>query len=84
MFRFPMRLSFLVGGLPVAAIPVSAALPPKYLEIPQFERCLAEQDQGSYRTWCLPNARPAACPEESWRVLSALQGQDQVPPCREK
>ncbi len=80
--RSPMRLSILVGWLlPVAVIPGFAALPPKYLEIPQFDRCLAEQDQGGYRTWCLPDARPAACPEASWKALEALRGGDQVPPC---
>lgn len=58
-----------------------AALPPKYLAIPAFEKCLATQQQGTFQTWCQPARQPAACPAASWQQLRALKGQDKLPRC---
>ena len=65
----------------VAALDILAALPPKYLAIKDFDRCLTEQDMGSYRAWCLPAKKPATCPESSWQQLNRLTGPDKVPSC---
>jgi hypothetical protein len=65
----------------VAALDILAALPPKYLAIKDFDRCLTEQDMGSYRAWCLPAKKPAACPQASWQQLNQLTGPDKVPDC---
>lgn len=72
-----------VGALLLAAVALGAgaASPPAYLRVPDFNRCLAEQDQGGYRTWCLPAERPAACPEASWQQLQDMTGADRVPEC---
>lgn len=59
----------------------AAALPPKYLEVKDFRRCLATQQIGSYRTWCILAAKPENCPATSWYQLQALGGKNQVPDC---
>jgi hypothetical protein len=58
------------------------ALPPKYLAVEGFQSCLQTEDQGSHQSWCMPDARPAACAEASWAELSALRGSDRVAACR--
>lgn len=63
------------------AASVCAALPPKYLDVPQFQACLGERPVGSYLALCLPEQRPAPCPEDSWRQLRELQGADAIEPC---
>ena len=67
--------------LSVVALGIWAALPPKYLDIKDFDHCLTAKDMGSYRAWCLPATKPAACPQESWRQLNQLTGPDKVPGC---
>ena len=68
---------------PVAPSGTSAltALPPAYLQVTDFQRCLGEQTVETHRQWCLPVARPAQCPEASWLQLNQLQGRDRVPAC---
>lgn len=61
---------------------MAAALPPKYLSVPQFKYCLATQAISTYRVWCMPSQKPAQCPASSWAQLNALQGQDQIPKCQ--
>ena len=56
-------------------------LPPAYLQVAGFQRCLGEQTVGTHRQWCLPVARPVKCPEASWQQLNQLQGRDRVPAC---
>ena len=63
------------------AVLTQAALPPKYLEVKDFKKCLAEKDMGTYSMWCLPANKPEACPKESWEQLNNLTGQDKVPSC---
>lgn len=65
----------------VMAGAANAALPPQYLSVPQFDRCLATQDHGSYQSLCMPAKRPKACPADSWAQLSALTGAQRVPAC---
>jgi hypothetical protein len=66
---------------PMAAAPAAAALPPKYLLVPDFRQCLAEQQLSSYTAWCLPSSRPDLCPADSWGRLNALTGIDKLPAC---
>ena len=79
LLRPPLTLA---AALTAIALPGHAALPPKYLSVPSFKQCLAEQSEGSYRSWCQPAQKPKACPRSSWRQLRALQGQDALPACR--
>jgi len=64
-----------------AAIESSAALPPKYLGIPDFAQCLATREVDTYRAWCLPAVKPEPCPAASWGQLNALAGADKLPDC---
>ena len=66
-------------------------MPPKYLSVPAFERCLATQTMdGGDEAWCLPARRATgkghrgdgACPLASWRALQRLQGSDGLVRCR--
>jgi len=70
-----------VLSLPTAATQVFAALPPKYLEVKDFDRCLADKDMGSYHAWCLPAEKPIECPKDAWQQLNKLTGPDKVPAC---
>jgi hypothetical protein len=63
------------------ASPVSV-LPPKYLEVREFQSCLEARTVDSYQQWCMPAAKPESCPSESWSQLSQLQGKDRVPSCQ--
>lgn len=83
--------SGLAAGLATAAVTLAgcaadsqqsaSVLPPKYLQIDQFERCLQSRQVGSHTQWCMPVSRPASCPVESWEQLNRLQGGDRVPAC---
>ncbi|WP_365305869.1 hypothetical protein [uncultured Thiodictyon sp.] len=65
----------------LAAEPVVGALPPKYLEVKDFQRCLADKNMGASTAWCLPAKKPATCPRESWHQLRRLSGEDKIPRC---
>lgn len=66
---------------PPAPGPVVGMPAPRYLSVLQFATCLGEQNMGSYRAWCLPAAKPAACPEPSWQQLNQMTGPDRLPAC---
>ncbi|MFY9656983.1 MAG: hypothetical protein WAK01_10405 [Methylocystis sp.] len=59
-----------------------AALPPKYLAVPNWRQCLSQQSMGSYDIVCLLAQRPAECPRSSWRALNRLDEDQRPPPCR--
>lgn len=80
----PLHHLALAAALAAITLPAHAVLPPKYLSVPDFKQCLAEQSEGSYSSWCQPAKKPKACPRVSWRQLRALQGDDAVPACRAK
>ena len=76
--------AFIFGTPFCATVPFGHAatvLPPKYLDVPDFQQCLSKQSAGSYDTVCLPAARPAQCPKSSWRALSRLSGDQKMPRC---
>jgi hypothetical protein len=81
--RFAARRLLVLVWLAASCMSASAALPPKYLSVPDFDRCLSQADApgGTYRTWCLPPSKAAACPAASWKQLRALTGQQALPPC---
>lgn len=68
----------------IAAPQASAVQPPRYLAIPAFEKCLAEQQNGTFQTWCMPATKPQACPQASWQQLRQLKGGDRLPLCNER
>ena len=67
--------------LAIVALNSAAALPPKYLGIKDFKRCLATQQIDSYRAWCIPAEKPGICPATSWDQLKALSGKDRLAEC---
>ncbi len=73
-------------GLCLAMVCVfcAAALPPQYLQVDKFQKCLAQESKGSYSAWCMPSKRMKACPKASWKQLGELKGRDAVPPCAAK
>lgn len=46
-----------------------AALPPKYLRVPEFKKCLGTVHLGTANFFCMPDKKPGACPAESWKQL---------------
>ena len=48
------------------------ALPPKYLSVPGFQKCLSKKDMGSWQSWCIPVAKNAACELSSWQQLQSM------------
>ncbi|WP_119342569.1 hypothetical protein [Facilibium subflavum] len=52
-------------------------LPPKYLEVKDYQKCLQTRDNGSWQSWCLPQQKPKDCPQDSWDALSAQN----IPDC---
>ena len=59
----------------------TAMLPPKYLSVADFQKCLAAKDMGTWQAWCTPAKKPDACLDDSWKQLSELTGKDRVPKC---
>jgi hypothetical protein len=64
------KISFLVILLMSTSF-CFAVLPPKYLTVPAFDKCLKEKKVDSHTAWCLPKNKPVTCPKESWAKLSA-------------
>jgi hypothetical protein len=52
----------LIGGI--------RQLPPAYLRVPQWQKCVASMTCGSAQFVCLPNVKPAGCPDQSWKLLT--------------
>lgn len=63
----------LIGG--------SAVLPPAYLSIAGWKSCIGTKDMGTWKSICVPKAKPAACSEASWKQLTELTGKHKVPDC---
>jgi len=58
-----------------------AVLPPKYLSVADFQKCLATKNMGTWQSWCMPAKKLDACPNDSWKQLSGFTGKDRVPSC---
>ena len=58
-----------------------ASLPPKYLSVPNFQKCLSQKDMGTWKSWCLPESQPKGCPSKSWDKLKYEQ--DSLPFCKQ-
>lgn len=50
----------------------------KYLSVDKFKECLSSQSVGSAKMLCLPNKKPAKCPQESWNKLQNMS----IPKCK--
>lgn len=59
----------------------ASILPPKYLEVSEFQSCLGTMQVASHEQWCLPEAQPENCPTESWDELNGFTGGDRLPSC---
>jgi hypothetical protein len=46
-----------------------ASLPPKYLSVPDFQKCLSQKNMGTWKSWCLPENKLKGCPSSSWDKL---------------
>ena len=46
-----------------------AMLPPEYLQVANFKKCLAVKNMGSWQALCLPSIKPQNCPPNSWSKL---------------
>lgn len=82
-----MRLSLrfvLATALMTIVTSSFAVLPPKYLGIKDFDKCLTDKQVDTYRALCIPANKPKACPKSSWKQLRSLSGQDRIPRCSEK
>ncbi|STQ91163.1 hypothetical protein EV682_103349 [Iodobacter fluviatilis] len=75
---------FLLAITAGTAVNSAAALPPKYLEIKDFKKCLKDKAVDSYYILCMPDKKPATCPRASWKQLNALTANDRVPACAQK
>ena len=51
---------------------------PKYLSVDKFKECLGSQSVGSAKILCLPDTKPAKCPQESWDKLQNMS----IPKCK--
>lgn len=47
-------------------------LPPKYLQIKDFKKCLNVKQQDTYYYYCLPANKPKLCPQNSWEQLTLM------------
>ncbi|MDW5417710.1 hypothetical protein R6242_14160 [Iodobacter sp. CM08] len=67
--------------LSLSAMESFAALPPKYLAVKEFKKCLGSKQIETYSAWCMPAKKTAICSKESWSQLKALRGKDKLPSC---
>jgi hypothetical protein len=49
------------------------SLPPAYLKVKGFKACMGEKDMGTWRSICLPSAKPSGCAQSSWQQLQAMK-----------
>lgn len=71
----------LCTSLLIAATDIFAVLPPQYLNVENFQQCLATKDMGTWKAWCIPDTKPDSCPDQSWQQLNGLTGKDKIPSC---
>lgn len=72
---------FVVSLIVLSRCHVFATLPPAYLGIKGWQACVSSQSQGTWKSLCLPNAKPSKCHAKAWQLLQALTGADAVPLC---
>ena len=77
----PLTLSFLTLALATSSF---AALPPKYLGVKDFDKCLSELKVDTYSVRCMPSKKPKACPSTSWKKLNNLSSAEKLLVCDEK
>jgi hypothetical protein len=58
-----------LSSAPIAGFCLPA---PLYLSVPHFKNCLGNRVMGTWRSLCLPEARPPSCPSASWTKLKEL------------
>lgn len=75
------NVSVIIFALLFVSTSCFAALPPKYLAIKAFNKCLAQKQIDTYQVWCMPEKKAKACPSASWKQLHALKGKEAIPLC---
>lgn len=67
-----MKLSYLIIGASLFMVVNTcwSMLPPKYLSVPHWQRCVSTKTRGTAQFVCLPRAKPMNCSNESWERLT--------------
>jgi len=58
----PTATDSMVGG--------PGSLPPAYLSIPDYKSCLSKETAGTNEQWCIPAAKPSACADANWGLMT--------------
>ncbi|MEI6805903.1 MAG: hypothetical protein WCK49_05290 [Myxococcaceae bacterium] len=74
-----IMLALVITSTTLAAV---GLLPPKYLNVPDFQDCLKTESMGTWEHWCMPHQKPTNCAEHSWEELTQLTGRDRPADCR--
>jgi deoxyribonuclease-1 len=61
-----------IKGMQEKVVGGSKALPPKYLSVPGFKKCLSEKSMGTWTSICLPSKMPSPCAIDSWKQLTKM------------
>merc|ERR1712156_321531 len=65
-----LLLISLISVEPASNSRVTRALPPKYLNVENYQQCLIDLVKpGGSDGYCFPSSRPADCPKSVWRKL---------------
>lgn len=70
MMRDSLFLLSLLGVLMLSSVSFSLPAPP-YLSVPHWKNCVDTLQKGSAQFVCLPDKKPAKCPNRSWKKLMA-------------
>jgi hypothetical protein len=76
-----MKISHVALGITIYLLANTcwSMLPPKYLRVPHWQRCVGTTTQGTAKFVCLPHFKPMNCSSESWRMLNGEQMLDHCP-----
>lgn len=77
------KLHGLTGADKLASCSISRPIDPlgQYRSIKDWEKCLSTSSYVPVRVYCQPESKPNACPDDSWKSISALSGEDKLKSC---
>lgn len=78
--KYFLLIIFAIGVLTAEAAAINV-LPPKYLSVKNFQKCLGTKSMGTWNSWCIPKHKPLFCPKSSWEALNNLQKTEPMPKC---
>lgn len=70
--------AFLLAGLPLS-IGATTLLPPKYLSVNKWQKCVGSMTKGDAKFVCLPSSKPKHCSKRSWKKLIKLKELNSCP-----